>query len=233
MGVLMRLPGSHNANCFLNPVSNYGLGVVILGAGRSTRMGKPKLLLPWGATTVLGHLINQWRALGAAQVAVVHAADDAAILAELHRLAFPAENRIANPDADRGMFSSILCAAQWRGWQPTPPPHVVGYALTHWAIVLGDQPHLRRETLERLIAFTRQHPEQICQPQQNGRLRHPVVLPRTVFAELAESRAEALKEFLQARPVSGCGSDDPGLDLDIDRPEDYQRALVLAGITGQ
>ena len=36
------------------------VGVVILAAGRSRRMGKPKLLLPWGETSVLGHLIRQW-----------------------------------------------------------------------------------------------------------------------------------------------------------------------------
>ena len=46
-------------------------GVVILGAGASSRMGRPKLLLPWGDTSIIGHLIEQWRALAAAQIAVV------------------------------------------------------------------------------------------------------------------------------------------------------------------
>ena len=108
------------------------LGVVLLAAGRSTRMGKPKLLLPWGRTSVLGHLIKQWKALGAKQIAVVCAPDDGAMRVELDRLGFPVQDRIINPAPDRGMFSSIQCAAQWSGWQA---------ALTHWAIVLGDQPH--------------------------------------------------------------------------------------------
>src|ERR1035438_4891955 len=105
----------------------YAVGVVILGAGRSSRMGRPKLLLPWGKTSVLGHLIAQWQALGAKQIAVVCAAADQAVFVELERLGFPATNRICNPAPDRGMFSSVQCAAQWEGWQP---------ALTHWAIVL-------------------------------------------------------------------------------------------------
>ena len=42
------------------------LGVVILGAGASSRMGRPKLLLPWRDTTVIGQIIRQWRELGAA-----------------------------------------------------------------------------------------------------------------------------------------------------------------------
>jgi molybdenum cofactor cytidylyltransferase len=90
-------------------------GVILLGAGASTRMGRPKLLLPWGGTTVLGHLIAQWRALQAGQITVVCAADGP-VPAELDRLAFAAENRIVNPHPEQGMFSSIQCAARWPGW---------------------------------------------------------------------------------------------------------------------
>ena len=58
---------------------SFSVGVVILAAGRSARMGRPKLLLPWGETSVLGHLIKQWQALGARQIAVVCAPGDQAI----------------------------------------------------------------------------------------------------------------------------------------------------------
>ena len=54
-------------------------GVVILAAGASSRMGKPKLLLPWGGTSVLGHLIGQWKVLRAGQIAAVFAAGDQAV----------------------------------------------------------------------------------------------------------------------------------------------------------
>ena len=113
-------------------------GVIILGAGASSRMGRPKLLLPWNDTTVIGHLIRQWRKLGARQIAVVHRPNDAALAAELDRLDFPAKDRIENPKPERGMFSSIVCAANWDRM-------AAGIAV--WAIVLGDQPHLRLETL--------------------------------------------------------------------------------------
>jgi molybdenum cofactor cytidylyltransferase len=194
-------------------------GVIILAAGRSARMGRPKLLLPWADTSVLGHLILQWRDLRAHQIAVVIAANDPVIPAELDRLGFARADRIENPDADRGMFSSIVCAAHWPGWQTS---------LTHWAIVLGDQPHLETQTFERLMHFADEHPERVCQPDRNGKRGHPVVLPKGVFCELATSRSADLKQFLLTHDPLGCPCDDPGLDLDIDRPEDYQRALVLA-----
>jgi molybdenum cofactor cytidylyltransferase len=194
------------------------LGAVILAAGRSERMGRPKLLLPWGATSVLGHLIEQWRKLGAQQIAVVCAAGDAGMQAELDRLKFPIEYRIFNEAPEQGMFSSIQCAARWSGWQT---------GLTHWAIVLGDQPHLNWETLHRVVDVGAAHPMKVCQPRQGGRRRHPVVLPKKVFERLADSAATDLKEFLDQCDSVFCDQKDEGLAFDINRPEEYQRALKV------
>jgi len=187
-------------------------------------MGTPKLLLSWGQTSVLGHLVEQWQKLGADQIVVVSAAGDRTLVAELDRLGFAADNRVYNPAPDRGMFSSIQCAARWPGWKRS---------LTHWAIVLGDQPHLRSETLQALLDFSAGHPEKICLPGQGGHRRHPVLLPKERFIQLADSTTTDLKEFLgkMASEVSICESDDPGLGLDIDRPEEYQWALEL-GVKG-
>lgn len=191
------------------------LGTVLLGAGRSARMGKPKLLLPWGETSILGHLLAQWRRLGAQHIAVVCASGDLNMQGELERLRFPLANCVLNPAPERGMFSSLQCAAQWPQWHG---------GLTHWAVVLGDQPHLRDNTLRRLLDWTAQHPEQICQPARAGHGRHPVLLPKKIFTELARSEAAHLKEFLAGREPALCELDDPGLEFDIDRPEDYQQA---------
>ena len=198
----------------------FSVAAVILGAGRSARMGQPKLLLPWGGTTVLGHLIEQWRALGAKQIAVVCAPSDLAVRTELDRLGLPDANRICNPAPARGMFSSIQCAAQWPGWQA---------GLTHWAIVLGDQPHLKPQTLRRVLDFSAAQPTKLCQPAHRGHGRHPVLLPKSLFRQLAASTAATLKKFLAAqdRQVALCELDDPGLELDIDRPEDYEAARKL------
>ena len=206
---------------FVNSQS-FELGAIILAAGRSSRMGRPKLLLPWDQTSILGHLINIWRQLGATQISVVCAADDSNMRVELDRLTFPREHIIENSNPENGMFSSLLCAAAWKRWNPS---------ITHWAIILGDQPHIRIPTLQQLINWARAHPEQICQPVFAGKSRHPVVLPKSIFLELANSGASDLREFLQNYQIAGCGCDDPGLVLDIDLPEDYQKALGIAGPT--
>jgi molybdenum cofactor cytidylyltransferase len=192
-------------------------GVVILGAGASSRMGRPKLLLPWRGTTVAGHLLQQWRELGAAQIGIVLRPTDAPLAAELDRLGFPRADRIENPQPERGMFSSILCAASWPGWKDE---------IAAWAIVLGDQPHLRPETLRQLLEFHGANPDAVCQLEFGGHARHPVLLPRRAFKELTVSMTETLKDFLKQTSVRSvrCSVDDPGLALDLDTPEDYQRA---------
>ena len=197
------------------------LGVVILAAGASRRMGRPKLLLPWGKTSILGHLLQQWNRLGASQIAVVCAADNKPLVTELNRLDFPVANRIVNPAPDNGMFSSIQCAANWPGWNP---------AFTHWIITLGDQPHLHDTTLRTLLDFSALHPDNICQPMRGDRRKHPVLLPGQFFDELKNTSAADLKIFLaeHAEQSSGFDSDDAGLDIDIDTPEDYERALAIS-----
>jgi molybdenum cofactor cytidylyltransferase len=158
--------------------------------------------------------------LGARQIAIVCAAGDKAMQAELDRINFPAGNRILNHAPQHGMFSSIRCAARWAGWTT---------GLTHWAITLGDQPHLRLETLRALLACAATQPGKVCQPCRHGHFRHPVLVPKAVFLQLGTTRAATLKDFLETLPesVAGCDVDDPGLDQDIDTPADYEKALAL------
>ncbi|MGH7953840.1 MAG: nucleotidyltransferase family protein, partial [Limisphaerales bacterium] len=172
---------------------------------------------------VVGHLIAQWRKLGANQIAIVHRPNDAPLAAELKRLNFPEQNRIANPQPERGMFSSILRAANWSGWKKE---------ISNWAIVLGDQPHLRLETLRALLEFSSCHAGAICRPEFDGHARHPVILSRRAFDELKVSRDKTLKLFLERTACQSveCSIKDSGLALDMDAPEDYEKVQTyLAG----
>ena len=196
------------------------LGVVILAAGASSRMGCPKMLLPWKSTSVVGALIEQWSGLRAAQIAIVIAQNDQSIRTELLRICFPQENWIVNPHPIKGMFSSIQTAARWPKWQS---------AITHWAIALGDQPHLPQSLLAKLISFVDAHPHSICQPSRHGRARHPVFLSRACFEQLKETTQSNLKEYLTAHSADRVllEIDHPALDLDMDYPADYQRAQEI------
>jgi molybdenum cofactor cytidylyltransferase len=199
------------------PDNRFVVGVVLLAAGSSRRMGRPKLLLPWDNGTVLSHQILQWRDLHAAQISVVSAPDAMELGLELNRIGLPESQRIVNPAPERGMFSSIQCAAAWTGWEP---------ALTHFVVTLGDQPHLRPDTLRALLAFGAKNPARICQPLWRSRPRHPVLMPKSAFLSLKDSNACDLRTFLEshASDRAGFDADDPGLDFDMDTPAEYERA---------
>ena len=194
-------------------------GAVILAAGKSSRMGRPKLLLPWGQRSVLEHLLHQWRELRATQLAVVLSDENGPVAHELDRIGFPVADRILNPHAEAGMFSSIQCASAWNGWR---------IGIGHLAVALGDQPHLRTATLQRLLEFAARHPEEVCQPGQAGKAYHPVLLPWSEFRRLAAAQTPDLRAYLPSCRVALCEVDDPGLTLDLDTPEDYEVALRMA-----
>lgn len=182
-------------------------------------MGCPKLLLPWGQTTLIGHLIQQWRSLRPLSLKAVLAQGDDSLARELDRLGVPPEDRIVNRDPANGMFSSIQCAARDASR---------GGGETHFAVVLGDQPQLRLSTLRKLVEFVSASKAEVCQPSYLGRPKHPVVFSRISFEVLASSPLHTLREVLASASVSFCESDDPGLELDVDTPGDYERVRRLA-----
>jgi len=83
---------------------NPGFAAIILAAGKSSRMGHCKLLLPFGGTTVIGRVIEVLEAALLPEIIVVVSvkADDVAAEAAKHRVTV-ARNDI--PDGD--MVSSL------------------------------------------------------------------------------------------------------------------------------
>jgi CTP:molybdopterin cytidylyltransferase MocA len=192
--------------------------VAILAAGESKRMGRPKLCLPWGQTTILGHILSQWREAGAENILVVHGPGETAVTRELDRLKIPAHERAETVAMERGMMGSIVTAAI-QAQKETSWSHLV--------IVLGDQPHLRTETLREILRACVTSPGKLVRLLFQGKPGHPLALPAGVLAELSATPTETLREFLRLKNMPGCDltCDDSGVLLDLDTPDDYGRAL--------
>ena len=201
------------AGCALKEAP-FAFGVLIPAAGASTRMGRCKLLLPWGEKTILIHLLDQWRHAGAAQIAPVIDPSNQILREALADAGFSRSDWIENSSPQLGMFSSLREASRWTGWLPT---------LSHFAICLGDQPHIQFSTLHLLLDAARKNPTRICQPALNGRAGHPIVLPANNFRELAQRNVSDLRAYVRLHealrlrlPV-----EDPGVSNDLNTPEDY------------
>ncbi len=199
----------------MNLINEQRLGVVILSAGASSRMGSPKALLRWRESTILEHLLSVWKLAGAAQIGVVFDPTNQAVIEELDRL--NVADRIPNPHAAEGMMSSLRAASAWKHWESR---------INRVAIALVDQPQMTVQIVKGLMGFTQAHPEGICQPECNGRRSHPVILPRRDLDELGSAPEETLRDFIQSRAdrrkFFPC--DEPAMFEDLDTPSEYERA---------
>jgi molybdenum cofactor cytidylyltransferase len=194
---------------------------VILAAGDSSRMGRPKALLPWGRGTFLSTAIKTLTAY-TDMVIVVAGRNRAQIepIADAN-----AAFLVSNPDPDRGQFSSLQIGLQ----------EVLNRGRDAAIVTLVDRPpaapatvhHLRNEYLRLIRA------DQIWTviPDFNGQHGHPIVVGREMITLLLDAPATAnardLMHANQSRlayvPVT-----DPYVTLNIDTPEDYERLCAAA-----
>ena len=191
------------------------IAAVIAAAGRSTRMGEPKQLLPWGARTVLGTVVDKLAEAGASPVLCVvgHRADEmATALGDAPALL------IRNPDyLAREMLSSYQAGLRHLLEVATP---CLGTLLA-----LGDQPHIPVDVIRQVIEQARLIPEQIVIPSFELRRGHPFYLPAHLWPELvALSADETLRTLLQRHQalISYVNVTTDAILRDIDTPADYQ-----------
>ena len=148
------------------------LTALVLAAGSSRRLGRPKQLLPFGGTTLLGWVVAQAEAspeLDEVLVVLGHARQD--IQASL------------TPSRARPIFAvefSEGCAASYRAGLAAADPRAEG-AL----IALGDQPGVDTEAIGRVAAVWRAEGGDLVAASYQGVLGHPLVFGRRLFRELA------------------------------------------------
>lgn len=190
------------------------VGAIVLAAGESRRMGTQKLLLPFGAGTVVEHVVDQLLQSRVDETVVV-TGQDADRVAEL--LAARPVRVEHNPSYREGMLSSVR-----RGIEAAPE------TWTGIMVVLGDQPLLEVPVVDGLMAEFERHETEIVVPLCEGRRGHPMVFPSFFRHEvMTEFDDTGLRGLLRAHSdcVRELNVDTPSVLADMDLPEDYQEAL--------
>jgi molybdenum cofactor cytidylyltransferase len=185
---------------------------LVLGAGGSRRLGRPKQLLPYRGGTLLGHAVDVARACPFDQlvVAIGGAAEEVRARVDLD-----GAEVVVNDAYGSGCASSI--AAALAALDPRCDVLV---------LMLGDQPGVTAGTVEALLAGRRGAPLAAC--RYDDGLGHPMAFDRGAFPDLARLGGDkGVWRLLDRRagevaevPVSG------PIPLDVDTEEDY--AAVLA-----
>jgi len=97
---------------------------------------------------------------------------------------------------------------------------------TRLLIVPTAQPQISAALILAILKHAAQNPESICQPSVEERSKHPVIIPRKIFFELATTNDATLRDFLAGTeaPRSFLEVADDTLNIDLDSPADYALA---------
>lgn len=195
------------------------VGAVVLAAGRSQRMGQPKLLLPWGASTIIRSVCERITSCGLNEIVVVAGEQMEAIQQQLADLPVRV---IYNPDHAQGeMLSSLKLGLQ-----------SIWYSSSACLVVLGDQPEVKPDVLSRIMGAYSQGLGRIIVPAYQSRRGHPLLIDNTFWQAMIDLPPDkAPRDMLSAHEqhIYQLAVDTETVLSDIDTPEDYKQARRKSG----
>lgn len=186
---------------------------VILAAGLSRRMGQPKMVLPWGNTTVIGQIVSIFQESGVDGVTVVTGGASSQVQSAL---AGTHVQIVFNPEhADGNMLTSLKVGliAQPAGVEAV-------------FVALGDQPFIESAVVEQLAQDYTAHPTPLLVPSYQMHRGHPWLLRRELWPEIIAMPAGAtMHDFLtrHSAEIRYRLVDSPTVIQDMDTLEDYEQ----------
>ena len=194
---------------------------LILCAGRSSRMGAFKPLLPLGEETLIERAIRLFREAGVADVTAVLGHRGECVLPILERHGV---RPVLNDRYDEGMFSSLRAGVG-----------SLNRSRRAFFLLPVDIPFVRPETLLFLMDAFREGETDVCRPCSRGRYGHPPLIASALIPAIEEFDGRGGLRALLARyrgRTADVAVEDPGILLDVDTHDDYegaQKALAEAG----
>lgn len=187
---------------------------LVLAAGGSSRLGRPKQLLPFRGATLLDAVLGTARACPFDQRVVALGGSAGEVRAAVDLTGFDV---VVNESFGDGCSSSIAAALE-----------VVDPAGDVLVLMLGDQPGVPPETVRALLRGRGDAPIAVC-AYSDGR-GHPFAFARSVFGELSRLHGDkAVWKLLQQRAgdVMEVPMEGP-VPRDVDTWKDYDAVLAAA-----
>ena len=187
---------------------------VVLGAGRSSRFGTPKQLLPFGDTTMLGQVVRNANASDLDRVVVVLGRASRELRDSVD---FGRAMVVENTAYGTGCASSLLAGMD-----------AAGEDCEALVLLLGDQPGVRSGFIDAVLSEWRWDRPWASVTSYGGKLGHPFVFAREAFEDLRWLHGDkAVWKLIEAHPERVRRAEiEAALPPDVDTPEDYELALA-------
>ncbi|HLN82547.1 MAG TPA: nucleotidyltransferase family protein [Candidatus Binatia bacterium] len=192
---------------------------VVLSAGESSRMGRPKALLPIDGQTFIERIVAALKQTKVGKIIVILGHNARELQSKISHL--PVEILI-NTDYKLGQLSSLQLAV--RHLQPDLDCDGM---LVH----LVDHPYLAPALVEEMIRRFYETKKRIIVPKFHGKRGHPVIFSNALFDEILsapmEEGAKAVVNAHRAETLE-IETEEEGIAVDIDTPELYQQHVRRA-----
>ena len=191
-----------------------GMVGVVLGAGRSSRFGAPKQLLPFEDTTLLGQVVRNANASNLDQVVVVLGRASEELRASVD---FGRAEVVENAAYGTGCASSLLAGMD-----------AADESCEALMLLLGDQPGVRAKFIDFVLAEWGRERPWASVTSYREKLGHPFIFARQAFDDLRELHGDkAVWKLIEAYPNRVLQVEiEAALPPDVDTPEDYEMALA-------
>lgn len=185
---------------------------IILAAGAASRMGQPKLLLPWKGEALIRHAVRAALEGGLQPVVVVTGAGADEMQLVLAGLSIQLAH---NPDWQAGQSTSVRIGVQAL---PEETQAVI--------FLLGDQPYVTAGLIRALVRTYAQTRPAILAPYVGEKRSNPVLFDRSLFERMRGLRGDVGARSLFAEfPPAALPWPDEHLLIDVDTLEDYRRLI--------
>ena len=192
---------------------------LILAAGKSERMGRPKPLLPFRGSCFLTHVLSEASRSTLNDVKIVLGHQAETLLQTLPEIK---PRALINPDYEHGQLSSLQCGLK----------HLSSSRIDGVMVFLIDHPIIHRGLVNQLIDAFSRNDATIVIPSFVQRRGHPMIFGAELFNELLtapfdQGAVSVVRKH--SHEILHLEVDEPGVLVDIDTPEAYEKHVVQLG----
>ena len=187
------------------------INAIILAAGQSKRMGKPKPLLRFGDKTFLEQIISVLKLSDVDRITVVLGAEAETIKSSVD---LSETNIVINKDYLKGQLSSLIAAIE------DTPEETEAILLC-----LVDAPFVSKEVVNKIVSKFRETNNPIIVPVFNGKRGHPTLFSKSLFNELLnapEDQGARYVLYSNEEKVLEVEISESGFLISIDTPDEYK-----------